>query len=720
MNLNRDTAGMQITDSPVSKKVEDRLQRYNFAARIATIVATPKIARSLIIGLYGKWGEGKTSVMQFIQNELPKETVIVKFNPWLFTDEQHLIKSFFASITAALGEKDKSLKEKIGGLLSDYGEAIGVITQFAGFSTDGLEKLGNKLKVITTEQLKKRVDNLIIKSGKNIVVFVDDIDRLDILEVQFIFKLIKLVGDFPRTCYLLSFDEEMVAAALAPKYGGSQSTAGYNFLEKIIQLPIKIPKASKKSIHKYSIELIGNILENNFVKLSEEEKKEFLDIFDNSILPSIDNLRQSIRLANSLSFSLPLLKGEVHSGNLIVLECLKILYPELFDFLRSNAHIVLLRTNNVNGGKINKEEIIQSINTILNVYTSDKRKAALDVIEKLFPQLQNVFRNTSYSDQIYERWTLEKKICSRKYFDRYFSYTVEEGDIPDNYFEKIMEEIGTTPLENLITILTDAIKQYSPFDLIIKFRQQVEYLDAVQSENLAMAITKVGHSLPYENDIHISTTYAQSANLVAKLIRNVSAANQLKLTLKLLSEANTLEYAMELHYWLILSISENTVKIIFSKEQQTQIEKHLVTRFLAEMNNNNFFTLLSDTPLSRILIWWNRWQEKENILKEFLFHKLGAGTNWEFALRLLKVFTPTISSFISSGENSTYKGSLSEKNYITLRSILDVQLLNKNLISKFEMKPYLQSFSSISEIDPMEDKDLVSVFQGYIEKTGKS
>jgi len=49
---------------------------------------------------------------------------------------------------------------------------------------EGLENLGTKLKGTSIEHFKKRVDDLIVQSGKNIVVFVDDIDRLDIQEMK--------------------------------------------------------------------------------------------------------------------------------------------------------------------------------------------------------------------------------------------------------------------------------------------------------------------------------------------------------------------------------------------------------------------------------------------------------------------------------------------------------------------------------------------------------
>nr|WP_314898257.1 hypothetical protein [uncultured Flavobacterium sp.] len=46
------------TDKPASIQSEDYFQRYEFSTRIASIVAKPSIDKSLIIGLYGRWGEG--------------------------------------------------------------------------------------------------------------------------------------------------------------------------------------------------------------------------------------------------------------------------------------------------------------------------------------------------------------------------------------------------------------------------------------------------------------------------------------------------------------------------------------------------------------------------------------------------------------------------------------------------------------------------------------
>ncbi|WP_264550788.1 KAP family NTPase [Flavobacterium sp. N2038] len=707
------------TDKPASIQSEDCFQRYEFSKRIASIVAKPSIDKSLIIGLYGRWGEGKTTVMNFIQKELPKETIIVNFNPWLFSDEQHLLKSFFTSISVSLGASDKTKKEKIGELLSDYSGAIGSVTQLVGFNTEGLEKLGDKLKSTSAEELKKRIDELIIQSGKNIVVFVDDIDRLDITEVQYVFKLVKLVGDFPRTCYVLSFDDEMVSAALSPKYGGDSKSAGYNFLEKIIQIPLKIPKASKKALSKYSLDLLNKVLDDSSIDLNQAESNEFLEVFNNAFLPIMDNPRLGIRFANSFSFSLPLLNGEVNISNLMILEGLKIFYPSLHDFIRNNGQLFLERTDrdqsDFNSKKQKQDEIKKEISQAIVMYDEKKQKIIIEMLEQLFPQLKSIYSNSGYADDMYVRWTKEKRICSSKYFDRYFSYSVQEGDIPDNYFENLVKDFEDDSIDEVIIKLNETIERYSAFDLIQKLRMQEGTFNEKQSYNLSLALVEFGHTLPKDKDVYFYSTCTQSAILITRLIGIQSKENQLTLLLKLFSMSKSLDYSMEIHHWLMFKEEKDPVNAIFSEKEKLKIKELLVSIFKDIMTDENFFTSLADGNLWRMLSWWINSLQHKKTLTAFFDKHLKKKKNPIFALKLLKVFTPTITMTSSADYMPrTYKSGFFQLNFDAIKSVVDVKLLNDNLLKLKGLNITEINPSEVSSQDPITDETLVSVFQWFI------
>ena len=702
------------TDKPASIQSEDCFQRYEFSKRIASIVSSPKNDKSLIVGLYGKWGEGKTTVMNFVQQELSDDIIVVNFNPWMFTDEQHLLKSFFSILAEALGRKITNTKENLGKILADYGDAIGDVTEYipkVGSKFKWLGKFGQKLSTVSVEKLKSRVDKMIRDSGKNIVVFVDDIDRLDIQEIQYVFKLVKLVGDFPRTAYILSFDDEMVSAALAPKYGGNNKAAGYNFLEKIIQVPLKIPKANRKALYKYTISLINKVLDDTEVELDKKEVNDFTEIFNSSFLPFMDNPRIAIRYANTLRFSLPMLKGEVNIGNLITIEGIKIFYPELYDFIRTNSYLFTI----YNKEDLKKRDVKNKLSHIIDIYNVDKQTAIIKILQQLFPQLKSIYNNIILSDSAYSQLTKEKKICSGKYFDRYFAYTVQEGDIPDNYFDHLLQDLQNMPIESLVTKFSQTVEQYGAFEVVQKLNMREEELNEVQCENLAMVLTHIGHSFPIEEDFHFATTYAQSASFIARLIKNISPLKRLDFVLKLFSESPSLQYVMEINYWLMYRDKNYPTSAIFSEDDEITIQNHLVILFKQEMTDENFFTLLSDANLWRILSWWAKSSQYKKTLQSFLNKYLKKKNNPEFALKLLKVFKPNITMTSSANYKPiTYKSGFFQANFDAIKEVVDVKLLNENLlkmkgISTTEIDP-----STISDRDSINDETLISVFQWFI------
>src|SRR5882762_4156351 len=94
----RKSARLYLGDQPIVKPVQDRFDRWPFAQRIAETIARREDHSSLVVGIYGPWGDGKTSVLHLIEHALREysQIVPVKFNPWLFRSQEVLLQSFFA------------------------------------------------------------------------------------------------------------------------------------------------------------------------------------------------------------------------------------------------------------------------------------------------------------------------------------------------------------------------------------------------------------------------------------------------------------------------------------------------------------------------------------------------------------------------------------------------------------------------------------------------
>ena len=110
------------SDKPINSENEDRFQRYGFAKRIAETIVSRNNKDSIVLGLFGAWGEGKSSVINFIKSEISstsKDFIQLTFNPWRFTDEAALLTSFFNTLASEIKksipkEEDPKPKKWLG------------------------------------------------------------------------------------------------------------------------------------------------------------------------------------------------------------------------------------------------------------------------------------------------------------------------------------------------------------------------------------------------------------------------------------------------------------------------------------------------------------------------------------------------------------------------------------------------------------------------------
>jgi len=93
---------MQYLDLPIEDKEKDKLNFSPFAQKVAKGIKNYKQNETFIISIEGKWGSGKTSLMNLIENEIKDDVEIMHFNPWLLTDIRQVINLFFDELIKVL------------------------------------------------------------------------------------------------------------------------------------------------------------------------------------------------------------------------------------------------------------------------------------------------------------------------------------------------------------------------------------------------------------------------------------------------------------------------------------------------------------------------------------------------------------------------------------------------------------------------------------------
>ena len=215
-----------LADEPLEDPNNDRLEYAPFAKNLADTLYKITTEECLVFALYGPWGTGKTTCLNFILNYINKQSVnerpiVVRFNPWWFSSREDLLKQFFKEFLVVL-YKNKEFKESLT-LLAKFVETISKIPEPTGLFKPAAELSSLLLKRAAKDKeacrLREEVKESLGKQNKHILVVIDDIDRLESEEIRNIFRVIKAVADFPKTTYLLAFDKDIIVEALGSTQG---------------------------------------------------------------------------------------------------------------------------------------------------------------------------------------------------------------------------------------------------------------------------------------------------------------------------------------------------------------------------------------------------------------------------------------------------------------------------------------------------------------------
>jgi hypothetical protein len=653
------------SDKPIHLKSQDRFNRYKFSNRISDTIIKRNSDEGLVIGLYGIWGEGKSSVLNMIEDDLKKDEgiLIVNFNPWRYQDEDALILNYFKNISEALDKELNTRIERIGNFFKKYGS----VTSVFNFN---LSEIGKSFSDTQIEDLKSRVNDFLKESNRKIVVVIDDIDRLDKQELFSLFKLIKLTGDFSKTYYILSFDDEMVASAIGERFAEGNKNSGYNFLEKIIQVPLRIPQALSKDLLKFTFELLDEILKENEINLGTEEEQNVGFLISQNVLSRIKTPRSAIRYANSLSFLIPLLKGEVNMSDLILFEGLKLFYPRHFEYVKSSPEYFVESYNErFYHGRDNRkvEEFKTRIEELGKDLAKNEKQGAIDLLKHLFPIVKEAFENYSY---VNTNWTKEKRIASSKYFNRYFIYSVPKDDISDVYFEEYIESLNAKNIKAVLEETNEIFVNVDPTEYVSKIGFYEDTLDWEAAKKIALVICANQEKFDgMQSGKFLFGLYnpkAQAAMTIGRLLKkHDNYEERLEFSRFLMSEEVPFEFSREIMRWLDVGKTEEE-KVIKTLDLKT-LDYLLLERALNDTNAHN--TTLFEKYGNYIFTLLEIWYEKNPAeLREYISKNLES--NPIFVETVVDSLTTTITS---STNPNPHKIDFKQESYEYLKKYYDIE-----------------------------------------------
>ena len=311
-------------ECPWTPEDEDLLGRIEEAKNLSKkIFQTDTSNAAFTLGLTAPWGSGKTSFMlamqQYLREHHHKEIILLDFNPWMYRKSPNLTQIFFEELSRTLAPYSSALA-------SGFMQYVDYILSKENNSWIqlGARLLPQGFKAKSTSEQYEFLKKKICKLGRKIMIFIDDVDRLDGEELTELFSLVRNISSFPNMSYILAYDKEYVASQLQKKFDKHTD----RYMEKILQ--------EEYSLAKITPEQLEEALREGLKRIGYGDLWKTIKSSGFQLTYHLPTLRIIKRICNTLSSHRRELEGNVALFDWFIIELIRIQYPRVFDLLRVN------------------------------------------------------------------------------------------------------------------------------------------------------------------------------------------------------------------------------------------------------------------------------------------------------------------------------------------------------------------------------------------------
>lgn len=440
-------------DRPIQKSEQDLLGRTAFSKSLARCILDHKDTESLVIGLNGGWGSGKTSIINLTIEELRfassnmfdnEKPIILNFSPWSYSGQDQLVYNFFRRLASEM---------RLAEYFENAGNIIYLLELYISYFTHKpITKVTPPKKHWWTSSkqtvkemqgwesgrdltlIKAELNTLLSKQKHKIIIFIDNIPRLFDNEINQIFQIVKSMGDYANTIYVLAYDKEHVIGVMNRLHGAG----GIQYLEKLIQLPFNIPDISQ---HELEVILL-NRLKKILVTMPDDswDKDYWATLYYSTIKFFFNNVRDITRYINTLSFGFSWVKELVNPVDFFAITAIEVFEPNVYYGIRDNKDLFTDLAEdiyNFDAKKLAEDKV--RCDEVLNRAENLHRDLLESLLVHLFPRLYKMYKPTVtfyHSETVARK---NKRICALDVFDLYFRLSIPSAAFSDAEMKTIID-----------------------------------------------------------------------------------------------------------------------------------------------------------------------------------------------------------------------------------------------------------------------------------------
>ena len=524
-----------ISDDPILNIDHDKLDSKKVANNLIKILKNENHENSFTLGLVGPWGNGKSSVINFVKDHLhksgEKDIISIHFLPYLNHNENDIINEFFILLSNELGK----FSGKVSNQLMLYSKKLTSLYKDKNIF-DFLEDHITKIDSTSANQLYNEINNHLKEIDKKIIVFIDDLDRLNEKEILQVLKLIRNTANFKNTFFVVAMDKEYVLSRLK----SSNDILNTTFIDKFFQLEVYLPEIENSVLRNYFIDSLNKSTLSASDAYFENQLFEAMSNSENLFNDFVKNIRDVKRIVNQIVYDYPIFKKDIDLKDFMNFTYFKLKFPKYLrllndrkaDFIyidRQRGTYNLIKKNPTK----NQDDILDELNKVklyntvfLNKYETkineclssdlsincEDRTLLIKTLAYLFGEENTVPDVSSIKNEINFRMLVEQRIFSNYFTQSEFEQLYDEDDDYAKVSALLFANFSQDKLSQLIKRLNDfntndqnKIKRTLQI-LIILFNER-EYYKLYGTELLLLLETFVQRQLTTYKDknVHFSS-----------------------------------------------------------------------------------------------------------------------------------------------------------------------------------------------------------------------
>jgi predicted KAP-like P-loop ATPase len=443
-----------FTDASHDLHGDDEFRRLDFAVWFAEILERMhREPSSSVIGLVGRWGSGKSSILDTVEVELRRldsNWRIARLNPWRYVTAEAMISGFFGELRAAFPSDRRwsDARAALAGLL-ETAAGFGSLTSAFGFDASGALRAsaraarGNNSATRAEQTARAALEEL----AQPILVIIDDVDRLEPAELARLFQMVRAIGRLPYVHYLLAYDELTVLDNLSRSgLVGTRSRAA-EFMEKIVQVRFDVPPLRAKQAEPAIDRRLEELMSKFDVQVTQSDPRQarFARIFQEFLARRLRTPRSILRWIEHVRLFYPVAKqAEVDFFDFVLVVWLRITYPDVAQMLQDHRADIFREGFSA---LLNKDVAAHQDQWLRWLKAAGVRSQERDemyrFLGQLFPTIEDDRVKATSSTRL-DEVRRRLGVGHPQYFDRYFGQGVPEEQLSETDFFALVTAIADT------------------------------------------------------------------------------------------------------------------------------------------------------------------------------------------------------------------------------------------------------------------------------------